>query len=165
MSKLWKLWSIKIFGRGILYTMCECIHFNNTWQDYKITDCFSLCFLPDWYSGVLGLDPPGFGGVDSLSIDLQPGSDPPEPLLKHCGDHPIRCGTHIQEVVPSQSHSANQILEQEKDDKSGRDTSLITVFFLYTYLIKMTEKSSALLHLDQDSLENDCKIKAHLIVT
>jgi len=70
----------------------------------------SLCLLPDWHSGVLHLDPPWFGGVYGLPVDLQPGANTPESLFKHWGDHPVRCGTHIQKVVTSQSHSANQIL-------------------------------------------------------
>lgn len=97
------------FGSQLVKRLLE-IHVVRDQQVLLITQpC--LHFLPDWYSGIFSLDPPGFGGVDGFPVHFEPGSNTPEPLLKYNRDHPIRCGAHIQKVVPSQSNSVDQILQ------------------------------------------------------
>lgn len=44
---------------------------------------------PDWHSGILSLNSPWCGGVDGLTINLQPGANTSETLLKHGRDHAI----------------------------------------------------------------------------
>lgn len=70
--------------------------------------------LPEMVSLVLHLHPPGSGAVDGLAVDAQPGAHAPEPLLEHRGDHAVGGGPHVQEVVPSHGHRADQVLRAEE---------------------------------------------------
>lgn len=66
--------------------------------------------LPNRNSAVFHLNPPGFGSIDCIPVNFKPGSKTPESLLKHGGDGPVGCGSHVEKVVTSKSHGADQIL-------------------------------------------------------
>lgn len=57
------------------------------WNETKMTNKISVS--PDGGSGVVFLDPPGLGSIDGLPIDPQPGTNLPQPLLKHRDNHAI----------------------------------------------------------------------------
>lgn len=69
---------------------------------------------PDWHSGILLLNSPWCGCVDSFTINLQPGANTSETLLKHCWNHAIWRRSDIQQVVSSIGYSEDKILQERK---------------------------------------------------
>lgn len=70
-------------------------------------------YLPNCWVCFLALYPPGFRGINTISINFQPCSYSSEPLYKHDRYHSIRGGANVQKVVTSQSHCCNQILQHK----------------------------------------------------
>ena len=81
------------------------------WNETKMTNKISVS--PDGGSGVVFLDPPGLGSIDGLPIDPQPGTNLPQPLLKHRDNHAIWICPNVQQVVTTHCHHTHKVLRTE----------------------------------------------------
>ena len=80
------------------------------------TNTASACSATDSLEGddgLLGLSPPGLGGVHRLPVDPQPAADVPQPLLKHRWDHAVAHGSDVQQVVPTERHHVHHVLKEK----------------------------------------------------